>query len=64
MLTRGCDSFSKNATKASVRLRLLLELSLGDLENHPPSATFPLLKPILVHSASFKFKTFEMSLRI
>jgi hypothetical protein len=62
--TRGCDSFSRNATNASVRLTLLFRLSLDPpLENHPLPPP-PDFSPIFVHSMSLRFKTFAISLRI
>lgn len=63
LATRGVDSFSRNATNASVRLTLLFTLSLPPLENHPLPPP-PEFSPTLVHSPSVKFKTFAMSLRI
>lgn len=64
-LRRGVDSFSKNATNASVRLTLLFIRSLPPRENQPPPPLPPLdLSPTFMHSASFKFNTLAMSLRI
>lgn len=61
-LTRGVDSFSRKATNASVRLRLLLTLSFDPCENHAPSpADF---RPILMHSASLRCNTVEINFRI
>lgn len=62
-LGRGVDSFSRNATNASVRLTLLFTLSLPPRENHPLPLP-PDFSPTFVHSMSFKFSTLAMSLRI
>lgn len=64
VLTRGCDSFSRKATKASVKLTLLLTLSFDPLENQPPSPPPLLRNPTREHSASSKCKTFAISFRI